>query len=57
MLSKIIKWILLQAHTFFLLVGITFISIAAFLVSIRIGFLVSGVCLVIIGYLIDSGRR
>ena len=56
-LKKFFNLLLLQIHTIFLLVGIGFISVSAFLYSEIIGYLVLGVCFVVVSLIINKGVR
>lgn len=55
-MNNFIKALTLQIHTIFLLVGIGFISVSAFLYSEIIGYLVLGVCFVVVSTVINKTK-
>lgn len=54
LIKIILKHLLLNMHTIFLFVGVTFIVIAAFLFNEMAGYLTLGIILVILSKLIDE---
>ncbi len=51
------KWLLNNIHTILLMLGLMLIAYSAFLITPVIGFLTSGVLLVIVAFMIDSSSN
>ncbi|HEL2318691.1 TPA: hypothetical protein TZM62_000253 [Streptococcus suis] len=47
------KWLLSHIHTILLVLGFSFVAYAAFLFSIKIGYLVTGLLLVLLAVIIN----
>lgn len=54
LIKKFLKQLLLNIHTIFLFVGVTFIVVAAFLFDGIAGYLTLGITLVILSKIIDE---
>lgn len=53
LVSKIFKKIIFNIHTILLVAGMAFVAVSAFLLDIKVGFLVCGIELIVLALLIS----
>ena len=56
-IHTIMKWLLNNIHTILLMLGLVLIAYSAFLITPVIGYLTSGVLLVVVAFMIDNSSN